>query len=76
MKKDIALFGSCAAFTAFVAMVGYGLVQILQVIGLLAYPLDAILNYSFSLAIAPPFLLATLALLPSGIHIVRSFFQA
>jgi hypothetical protein len=52
MKKDIALIGFYAAITAFLAAVGYGVVQILQVIGVIVYPL----------AIAPPFLLAILAL--------------
>lgn len=62
MKKETALLGFYAALTAFIAVAGYGVVQILQVTGVVAYPLDAILIYSFSLAIAPPFLLAMLAL--------------
>lgn len=62
MKKNIAIIGFYAAMAAFLAMVGYGIVQILQVAGVTAYPLDDILIYGFSLAIAPPFLIAILAL--------------
>ncbi|WDF79897.1 hypothetical protein PQ469_07745 [Mucilaginibacter sp. KACC 22773] len=62
MKKDIATIGLYGAIVAFIAMVGYGIVQILQVAGVTGYPLDDILIYGFSLAIAPPFLIAILAL--------------
>jgi len=62
MKKDVARAGFYASAIAFVAAVGYGVTQVLQVMGVTAYPLDAILIYSFSLAIAPPFLVAMLAL--------------
>lgn len=62
MKKDIAIIGFYAAMAAFLAIVGYGIVQILQVAGVTGYPLDDILIYGFSVAIAPPFLIAILAL--------------
>jgi len=62
MKKDIALLGFYSALAAFVAAVGYCVVQILQITGLIIYPVDDILIYGFSLGIAPPFLLAMLAL--------------
>ncbi|QEM02567.1 hypothetical protein DIU31_003185 [Mucilaginibacter rubeus] len=62
MKNNIAIVGFYAAMAAFLAMVGYGIVQILQVAGVTGYPLDDILIYGFSLAIAPPFLIAILAL--------------
>jgi hypothetical protein len=54
--------GFYSSFAAFVATVGFGLAQIAQVFGYVGYPLDAILIYGFSLCIAPPFLLAILAL--------------
>jgi hypothetical protein len=50
------------ALAAFVASVGYDLVQILQVVGALTAPLDAILIYAFSLGIPVPFLVALAAL--------------
>jgi hypothetical protein len=62
MEKGTAQLGFYSALVAFLAASGYCIVQILQVVGLLKYPLDAILIYGFSLAIAPPFLLAVLAL--------------
>lgn len=49
------------ALAAFLAAAGYGVVQLMQVAGMLHYPLGDRLIYSFSLAIAPPFLLAMLA---------------
>jgi hypothetical protein len=47
---------------AFVATVAYDLVQILQVVGVLQFPLDEILIYGTSLCIVVPFVLAILAL--------------
>jgi len=61
-NKLIYKFGFWFAFVAFVASVGYDIVQILQVVGSLKPPLDAILIYSFSLGIPVPFLLAMVAL--------------
>jgi len=62
MKRYINLFGFYCSLTAFLAAVGYGIAQILQVSRIISYPLDEILIYSFSLSIAVPFLLAMLAL--------------
>ncbi len=62
MKRQIARLGFYASVTAFLAAAGYGVVQLLQLTGAVVYPLDDILIYSFSLAIAPPFLIAMLAL--------------
>lgn len=62
MEKKVAIIGYYSALAAFFAAVGYGIVQVLQIAGLLVYPLDARLIYGFSLAIAPSFLLAVLAL--------------
>jgi hypothetical protein len=62
MQKGTVQLGFYGAFVAFLAALGYSIVQMLQVVGLLKYPLDAILIYGFSLGIAPSFLLAILAL--------------
>ncbi|WP_449000599.1 hypothetical protein [Myxosarcina sp. GI1(2024)] len=47
---------------AFLSTIGYDLVQILQVIGLLRFPLDESLIYGTSLCIVIPFLIEMLAL--------------
>lgn len=62
MKNEVALVGFYSSIVAALAAIGYSVVQIMQVIGLLGTPLDGILIYGFSLCIAPPFLLAILAL--------------
>ncbi|EHQ28846.1 hypothetical protein [Mucilaginibacter paludis] len=61
MKRNMAITGFYCALVALLATLGYGIVQILQVLGTLKYPLDDRLIYGFSLAIAQPFLLAMLA---------------
>ena len=61
-NKAAATIGFYCALIAFMATVGYGVAQILQVLGLIVFPLDAILIYGFSLGIASPFMLAMLAL--------------
>ena len=55
-------FGFWFALVAFLASIGYDVVQILQIVGSLKFPLDAILIYAFSLGIPVPFLLAMVAL--------------
>ena len=50
------------ALAAFVASIGFDIVQILQVIGFLKFPLDAITIYAFSLGIPVPFVVAMIAL--------------
>ena len=62
MQKSVYTFGFWSALVAFVAAVGYGVAQILQVGGVLVFPWDGILIYLFSLGIATPFMLALLAL--------------
>lgn len=47
--------GHVSSLLALLATVGYGIVQVLQIIKVLVYPLDEILIYSFSLGIAVPF---------------------
>lgn len=54
--------GFRAGLAAFTATVAYDLVQILQVVGLLHFPIDEILIFGTSLCIVVPFVLETLAL--------------
>ena len=54
--------GFRSSLAAFMATLGYGTVQIVQVLGLIGYPAADVLIYSFSICIAPPFLLALVAL--------------
>src|SRR5262249_48030045 len=58
----IGRMGFWAGVTAFAATVAYDIVQILQVVGLLHFPLDDILIYGTSLCIVVPFVLEILAL--------------
>jgi hypothetical protein len=53
--------GYWASIGAFVTSVGYGIPQVLQVFGLLPTPLDRILIFAPSLALAPCFVLAMAA---------------
>lgn len=62
MRRTVLKFGFFCALAAFAASAGYSIAQILQVAGILRWPLDEILIYAFSLAIAWPFTLAMLAL--------------
>jgi hypothetical protein len=57
-----AKLGYYSGLIAFIAAAGYSFVQILQVIRVVAFPLDAILIYALSLCITIPFLLSMLAL--------------
>jgi hypothetical protein len=50
------------ALAAFISSVGFDIVQILQVVGTLKFPMDAILIYAFSLGIPVPFVVAMVAL--------------
>jgi len=61
-NKLINTIGFWAALAAFAASVGFDVAQILQVVGFVTFPLDAILIYGFSLGIPIPFILAMLAL--------------
>lgn len=58
---SIARIGYWSALVAFVGAAGYSVVQILQIVGLLGYPLDEILIFGTSLLIPTPFMLALLA---------------
>jgi len=57
-----ARFGFWAALVALAASVGYGVPQIMQVMGLLPDPLDRILIFAPSLVLAPAFVLTMTAL--------------
>jgi hypothetical protein len=54
--------GKWSALLAFSATMAFTTAQILQLFGMLVYPLDQILIFGFSLCIVIPFLLAMLAL--------------
>lgn len=56
-----ARFGWWAALAACVASIGYGIPQVMQVLGLLPTPLDRILIFAPSLVLAPCFVVAMAA---------------
>lgn len=62
MTRSIGEVGYWSGLIAFASAVAYGVVQILQVAGLLRFPLDEILIYGTSLCIVVPFVLEMLAL--------------
>jgi hypothetical protein len=64
METDrwVARIGFSTALVAFFALIGYLTATVLQILGLVTYPLDAVLIFGFSLLIATPFALAMLAL--------------
>lgn len=61
-RRNLYKVGFWSALVASIGAVGYSVVQIMQILRLLSYPLDAIIIYGFSLCIATPFILAMLAL--------------
>ena len=62
MNKTIYKVGFWSGLIAFTSTVAFVTVQILQLFGVLSYPVDEILIYGFSLCIVIPFLLEMLAL--------------
>lgn len=62
MNTTISKIGFYAGVIAFASNVAFVVVQILQFLGVLTYPIDEILIYSFSLCIVIPFLIEMLAL--------------
>ena len=62
MKKTIYKVGFWSGIFAFGSTAAFVIVQLLQLLGILKYPLDEILIYGFSLCIVIPFLLEMLAL--------------
>jgi hypothetical protein len=61
MTSDLGHVGYRAGVLAAGASLSYAVVQVLQVVGVLHFPLDEILVYATSLAIVVPFLLEMLA---------------
>jgi hypothetical protein len=61
LAKSISNVGYWSGLAAFTSTVTYGLVQILQVAGMLRFPADEILIYGTSLCIVVPFILEMLA---------------
>ena len=62
MYKAVNKVGFWAGLMAFVSTAAYVIVQVLQVAGVLYFPLDEILIYGTSLCIVIPFILEMLAL--------------
>ena len=62
VKKTINTVGFCSGIIAFASAMSYVIVQLLQVAGILHFPMDEILIYGTSLCIVIPFLLEMLAL--------------
>jgi hypothetical protein len=62
MSKAINTVGYWCGLAAFVSVVAYDIVQILQIAGVLRFPLDEILIYGTSLCIVAPFILVMLSL--------------
>jgi hypothetical protein len=62
MPRTISEVGHWSGLAAFTATVAYAVVQILQVAGVLRFPLDEILIYGTSLCIVVPFVLEIVAL--------------
>jgi len=62
MTKSISEVGYWSGMAAFASTVAYGVVQVLQIAGVLRFPLDEILIYGTSLCIVVPFMLEMLAL--------------
>jgi hypothetical protein len=62
MNKMICKIGFLSGLIAFTSTIAFTIAQILQLLGVLRYPLDEILIYGFSLCIVIPFLLEMLAL--------------
>ena len=61
MAIKISEFGYWSGLVAFTSVVAYNVVQILQVMGMLQFPIDEILIYGISLCIVVPFVLEMLA---------------
>lgn len=62
MHPSVARVGYYSAVVAAVACIGYGVVQIGQVAGVLRFPADELTIFGFSICIPIPYLLAMLAL--------------
>ncbi|MCG2616274.1 hypothetical protein LZZ85_18390 [Terrimonas sp. NA20] len=58
MRQNTVRLGYVSASIAFIATLGFGIAQLLQVAGVLHYPLDEILIYAFSFCISVPLLVS------------------
>ena len=59
--KTVTQLGFYSSLVAFIAASGYSVAQVFQVAGLVEFPIDAVLIYGFSLGIATPYVIATIA---------------
>jgi hypothetical protein len=62
MTKPLSQIGFWSGVAAFASVVAYDVVQTLQIVGVLRFPLDEILIYGTSLCIVVPFVLVMLSL--------------
>jgi hypothetical protein len=62
MNKEIYKIGFWSGSIAFAATIAFYVVQMLQIVDVLRYPIDEILIYGFSLCITIPFVIEILAL--------------
>ena len=62
MDRSVGIVGYWCGLAAFTSTVAYDVVQMLQVAGMLSFPIDEILIYGTSLCIVVPFVLEMLAL--------------
>lgn len=61
MRKRVAMVGYWSGLAAFAATMSFVVVQLLQLMGVLEFPLDELLIYGTSLCIVVPFMLEMLA---------------
>ena len=61
-RRTLFKAGFWSALVAFLGLLGYDVAQLLQIVGFVGFPWDAILIYGFSLCIATPFVIGILAL--------------
>ena len=62
MTERVGQVGFWSGVAAFASVVGYDVVQILQIVGVLRFPADEILIYGTSLCVVVPFVLTIMAL--------------
>jgi hypothetical protein len=60
-KLKVNHLGFYSSVVAFIMATGYSIVQVLQIVGVLNFPTDAILIYGFSLGIASPYVISVIA---------------
>ena len=60
--STVAKIGFWSSLISFAAATGYGVVQVMQIAGILVFPVDEILIFGFSIVIPLPFVVALVAL--------------